>query len=527
MMRTLAWRVRPLWVLSTALLLEPALWGSHAALGQEPQKTRPALAVGAEVVLKSFRISLDDDGRQVPADPESFRIDRFEGERVRISALDGNKHGWVRPDQIVPVSQAIDFFTAEIAKNPQDTDALWTRARLWIERNDLDRALADYDEIIRLVPDYAPSYVLRSKSLLRKGRIDQALAGLDKAIQLDPKDAGTYKERSKVWAVKQDYRRARGDLDEAIRLRPADAQAWVLRSFAWQSQGNLDEAIKDLNEAIRLAPSSRRFVLRGMLWFEGKQFDRAIADYNEAIKLDANDAQAYYSRGHAWGRKHDRDKQIADFTEAIRLAPKNADFRIGRGLAWSARGMHDEAIADFDEAVRLAPNDASAYRTRGLEWEKDAIAGKTAPDKAIADFSRAIELDPKNAAGYRLRAGAWRLKHENAKMARDLSSLVEVDDLNPKSHEALARLLATCKDAQVRDGKRAVAEATRACELSHWADADCLDTLAAAYAETGFFAEAVKWVSQAIEIVIKRNGAEEGAMRFRLRCYQNKEPCRE
>ena len=71
-------------------------------------------------------------------------------------------------------------------------------------------------------------------------------------------------------------------------------------------------------------------------------------------------------------------------------------------------------------------------------------------------------------------------------LARTYPDLVE-------AHSRSAWLRATCPDAQHRDGQLAVASATRACELTNWKDPGEWEVLAAAFAEAGDFASAVKW----------------------------------
>ncbi len=193
-----------------------------------------------------------------------------------------------------------------------------------------------------------------------------------------------------------------------------------------------------------------------------------------------------YERGVDAIRRQDYDLAIAEFSEVIQLKPKYAGAYNNRGVSYAHAGDGDKSIADFNEAIRLNPEYVEAYYNRGIAYN---LKGDW--DKAIADYTEAIRL-------------------------------------NPEYVEAcinLAWLLAVCPDPNLRNGKQAVAYATKACERSEWRTPSYLGTLAAACAEEGDFDSAVKWQTKYLGSTLSNDASKKA--RQQLSLYEQKKPYHE
>jgi lipoprotein NlpI len=180
---------------------------------------------------------------------------------------------------------------------------------------------------------------------------------------------------------------------------------------------------------------------------------KADDHFSNLIKSNPQDATALFARGRIRFDKGDKDGAIADLDQGLKLMPNSEALTI-RGFAWKRKGDKEKAMADFDEAIKLNPKEALAWRVRGATW-----ASKGDYKQAIDQYSESIRLDPEN----------------------------------PESLHHRAVMLSANPNDELRNGKQAVADATKACEVSEWKNPLFINGLIMAYAELRDFDSAIKW----------------------------------
>jgi tetratricopeptide (TPR) repeat protein len=205
----------------------------------------------------------------------------------------------------------------------------------------------------------------------------------------------------------------------------------------------------------------------GYLCIDCGELDKAISHFEAASKIRSRKLDPHYNVGSALmqmnladalGLKGQADEAMLHYEEAIKLVPNYADAYYNRGNILFANGRLDEAIADWEKTLQIQPNDADAHTCLG-----NALLRQGLRTEALAHYEKALVLAPED----------------------------------PHSRNNIAWLLATSSDAVIRDGAKAVGFANEAVQLSGGREPSFLRTLAAAYAESGRFSEAVAAARQA------------------------------
>ena len=282
----------------------------------------------------------------------------------------------------------------------------------------------------------------------------------------------------------QDYRSDAVIWQDAVQKSPANPRAHDNLGIALTRQGRLPEAISHLEQALRINPDdAEAHTNLGVALVRQNKLTEAIGHYERALQINPDLTEAHYNLGLALMKQGRVTEAINHYEQALRINPNLAEAHNTLGLALMRQGRLPEAIGQYEQGVRLKPDDPSAHNHFG-----DALARAGRVREAIRQYEEALRIEP--------------------------------DAVETQNN--LAWLLATSAPEDGGNPTQGLRLAQRVCELTRDQVAPYLDTLAAAYAATGQFSEAVATARRAMELASAAKQpklAEE--IRTRLELYRH------
>jgi tetratricopeptide (TPR) repeat protein len=265
-------------------------------------------------------------------------------------------------------------------------------------------------------------------------------------------------------------------------------------------------------------------VLSGLAFVQTSYWKNSEMLWNHTLAITTNNDVAHYNLGHLFLQRGDLDSAIYHFETALQMRSRNsaAHYNAGGALiennlasVLAQKGRLNEAVDHYHNAMNLRPGYGDPYLNLGnILFQQGQIRD------AMAEWQKAHTTETKDArfhtvlADAFLRAGLQ--KHAIAEY--EYAAGIAQDPL-PRNN--LAWLLATSSDASIRDGNRAVDLANEAVWLSHGKDPKYLQTLAAAWAESGRFAEAEETARRALRAAeLLHNRTLVNALRDEIALYE-------
>ncbi|MDQ6911386.1 MAG: tetratricopeptide repeat protein [Verrucomicrobiota bacterium] len=196
--------------------------------------------------------------------------------------------------------------------------------------------------------------------------------------------------------------------------------------------------------------------------------------------------------------------------------PPNTVTHLDLGEAFYEKGKLGEAIEQYELALQGQAMRAQVHSALGL-----ALLEAGEPQQSIAHLEAALAIAPNFAEAHYNLGNSFLQTGQNEKAIEQYDKALELDSQDIEAQNNLAWLLATSPESRIRDGRRAVELAERADTITAGKNPIVAATLAAAYAESGRFAEAIKTAQRAIELSESQgNPARARSIRIQLESYQ-------
>ncbi len=387
------------------------------------------------------------------------------------------------------IEEAIVQYQKALESNPALVEGLNNLGYCYLKTGRIDDAIVQYQKVLEIKPDFPQARNNFAACLLQVGRTDDAIVQYQKAVELKP-DSETYQcGLGNAFLQKGQIAEAMAQYQKALKINPNFPQAHNFLAYCLFRTGRIDDAIAEYRKAIELDPQSATFRSDlGNVLLQKGDVDGAITLYQKALALKPESANVFKRLGDALFHKGQLKEAIVQYQKALEINPNFPEAINNLGYCFLQNGQIDNAIAEFEEVLKLQPDFAPEYANLG-----DAYRQKGAADEAVANYQKAIELQPQFVSVQR----------------------------------KLAWMLATWPDASIRNGKKAVDLAEQANQLTGGQDAEVLRALAAAYAETGRFPEAVSTAKKALALATaKSDSTLAGKLQTEIGAYQNNTPCR-
>lgn len=254
-------------------------------------------------------------------------------------------------------------------------------------------------------------------------------------------------------------------------------------------------------------------VLATITLVRSAQYFSRLLIWEDAVAKSPRSLHAQTNYGQAALKEGLGEEAVRAFRAALEISPTSGKNQRNLGVALMDLGRLDEAEAPLREAVRLEPETHESHVSLGNWYRR---RGKL--PEAAAEYREAIRLKGDYYQSHNNLGTALEQLGDLAGAAAAYREALRLEPHDPAVLNNLALLLSAAPDPAVRDGAAAIEMAKTAVVITDGLEPMMINTLAAAFAETGDFAKAVEFADEAAEMAA-RMGRGSAAQAYR-RCAE-------
>ncbi len=345
-------------------------------------------------------------------------------------------------------SFADEIYTEILEENPYESQIRISRAKAYIQLNQVDKAIKDYQIVLAMYPEslqaqYGMYSLLKNKYSLDEivklfypidsdyklkdedfnslgyfankiGATKDAIVFFQKALLMNPKSETPYIELYKIYQLLGQNDKAKEIIQKGYKALPKNGEINQMYSalnsdkinekydiaLSYLNSGEFEKAIAVYNQ---IEPKNTEvYQAIGNCYRQLGDFKNAISNYKKSIELSPDDSDAYYALGVAYLESNNQTKAKDAFKLSVQKDSKNLKSKkmlsyieqkeVGKTLDiaydYFEKKNYAQALKYLNSASETFPNDPKVFFYRGLTKEATGdIEG------AVSDFKTTVKID--------------------------------------------------------------------------------------------------------------------------------------
>ena len=277
------------------------IWGNFTIAGIIPNLTlvNPMPAIRNRAPVKAeFTLLKDTLSFGALEEIKDIRLPAFTDEPIQlISFVTGLNYIFEKD-----YTKAAEYLTFALPNEPSnyiDTSMILSvRGSIYLENEDYEKALYDFNKAITLNPNDPFIYTVRGSVYFYQQDYKKAIENQSKALELDPNNDDAYYNRGNTYLRTNEWDKAAADFSKIIELNKPDTKclycAYKFRAEAYYKLNNIDQAIADYEHALTINSEVETYVNAGFAYFAKGDIQDAQEKFFQANRLDKDSAALFY-----------------------------------------------------------------------------------------------------------------------------------------------------------------------------------------------------------------------------------------
>ena len=315
-------------------------------------------------------------------------------------------------------------------------DLLLKRACIDVIEEKNDMALLNLDAALKVQPDLADAYLVRTQVYAAQNQVDAAIESLEKYIELT-EDTSLYETVAQLNEAKGDIEAAQAAYDKYVAGAGSEVEEAGFQAGLYKMQaGKLEEAI----EAFEAYAEDETYGAGaayniGICKMNLGDYAGAIEAFTTCEEKGGQFEGLYYNRGVCALMGEDWEKAAEDFAKSIEGEPYVDDARYNLGICQMQQEQYEEAAATFTELIgdgegaeeKSDENEAKDETERvvndGAYYYRAVCRAATGDlEGAVADYTVCIEHEYELAQSYYQRAQVYAALGDTENQNSDLQA---------------------------------------------------------------------------------------------------------